>query len=142
VLGNADGTTGFTCFALFAPDDSVILTAGTSEGRVQLWQAPADTARAREMRRWIAPSRSAAVCAAFAPDGSFAVVANRDRQLLVWPLPSHEEFDGSSPAIVTLVERAVESNARQVRIWADLDNSNGKLVPGTTVTMTIRPDNP
>jgi hypothetical protein len=33
----------------------------------------------------------------------------------------------------------VESNARQVRICAELPNPDGRLVPGTSVSMIVYP---
>jgi WD40 repeat protein len=140
VLQTSSGPTHFTTFALFSPDARSILTAGASEGRLQLWRAPSVTQRGHELCQLVSPERSPATCAAFAPDGSFVVTGTRDRQVLVWPVPTPEEMERQVTAEVTLIERAMESTAGQVRIWAELPNLDGRLLPGTTVTMVIYPD--
>jgi len=135
VLNNPSGARNFTTFALFSPDARLILTAGGSEA--QLWRAPTTAARARELRQLVAPDRSSVTCAAFAPDGSFLAAGTRDRHVFVWPVPSDREINRRLTAKLTLVEGSVESSARQVRVWAELDNPDGRLVPGTTATMVI-----
>jgi WD40 repeat protein len=136
-LRHASGGNHFSTLALFSPDAGLVLTGGVFEGRLHLWRMPTEAAPSCEVRQLIAPDRSPATCAAFAPNGSFLVTATRSRQVLVWPLPSAEELRREYPATITLVEQAVESSARQIRIWAELPNPDGRLVPGTTVTMTI-----
>jgi hypothetical protein len=37
------------------------------------------------------------------------------------------------------MERAVESSSRQVRIWAEVENADGRLLPGATVTLAVYP---
>jgi multidrug efflux pump subunit AcrA (membrane-fusion protein) len=46
-------------------------------------------------------------------------------------------LEGPPIGEVTLIEQAVETTTRQVRIWAELPNPEGRLLPGTTVTMVI-----
>ena len=125
--------------ALFSPDGRLALTAGSSEGRLQLWRAPTIATRPYEVRQLVARERSPATCAAFAPDGSFLVTGTKDRQVLVWPLPSTQEVEQVITAELTLIEPAVESSARQVRVWAEVPNPAGRLLPGTTVTVTVYP---
>ncbi|HEV3262463.1 MAG TPA: HlyD family efflux transporter periplasmic adaptor subunit [Gemmataceae bacterium] len=137
VLNNSSGATNFTTFALFSPDARLIVTAGASEGRLQLWRAPTAAARGSELRQLVAPDRSSATCAAFAPDGSFMVAGTRDRHVFVWPVPSGDEINRRLTAKLTLLEGSVESSARQVRVWAELDNPDGRLIPGATATMVI-----
>ena len=137
VLENPSGGSNFTTLALFSPDARLIVTAGASEGRLQLWRTPTETERGSELRQLISPGRSPATCAAFAPDGSFLVSGTRDRQILVWPVPSPEEREKRLRARITLIERVVESSAQQVRVWAELSNPDGRLLPGTTATMVI-----
>jgi WD40 repeat protein len=139
VLQNSAAAANFTTFALFSPDASLVLTAGAAEGRVQVWRTPADGVRGHEVCQLVAPAHSATTCAAFAPDGSFIVTGTRDRQVLVWPAPTRAEVEQQLTAEVSLVERAVESTAGQVRIWADLPNPDGRLLPGAAVTMVIEP---
>jgi hypothetical protein len=33
----------------------------------------------------------------------------------------------------------VESSSRQVRIWAEVANADGRLFPGSSVTLTVYP---
>jgi WD40 repeat protein len=138
-LRNSTGGT-FTTLALFGPDAGLIVTGGASEGRLQLWRGPAAGGPGYEVRQLAPPDRAPATCAAFAPDGSFLVTGTRSRQMLLWPLPAADEVERPLAAQLTLVERAVESSARQVRVWAELPNPDGRLVPGTTVTLVIHPD--
>ena len=140
VLENSAEATQFSTFALFSPPDGrLILTAGAAEGQVQLWRAPTATTRPYELRQFVNRERSPATCAAFAPDGSFVVTGTKDRKVLIWPLPTAKEIEEQLPAELTLVERAVESSSRQVRIWAEVANPDGRLLPGTTVTLAIYP---
>jgi hypothetical protein len=144
VLQNPTGAANFARFALFSPDGQLILTTGASEGRLQLWKAPTPTQRrGHEVRQWVS-NGSTFTCAAFAPDGSFAVTGTEDRHVLVWSVPPPEELDRQITAELTLVERAVESGGNQVRIWAEFDNPRGptRLLPGTPVTLVIPPTQP
>ena len=139
VLENAAEASQFSTFALFSPDARLMLTAGAAEGRLQLWNGPTATARAHEVRRLVTREPSTPTCAAFAPDGSFVVTGTQERQVLVWPLPGAGERGRPLTARVSLVEPAVDSSARQVRLWAEVTNPEGKLLPGTTVTLTAYP---
>jgi WD40 repeat protein len=141
ILHTPSGAASFSTFALFSPDAGMILTAGGSEGNLQLWRTPSDTSRGYELRQLIAPDHASATCAAFAPDGSFLVTGTRDRQVMLWLLPTRAEIERQFIAELTLVEQAVESNARQVRICAELANPDGRLIPGTSATMIVYPDN-
>jgi WD40 repeat protein len=139
VLQNPSGATNFTTFAKFSPDGRLILTAGASDTGLQLWRASTGTARGSELRLLIAAEHSPATCAEFAPDGTFVVTGTRNHQVLVWPVPSGTDSDRRRTATLTFLDGSVESSARQVRIWAELDNPDGRLLPGTTVTMVIEP---
>jgi WD40 repeat protein len=141
VLHNLSGSQNFTNFAMFSPDGSLILTS-SAEGRLQLWRAPAGPyRRAHEVRQLVSSDRAPAVtCAAFAPDGSFLVTGSRERQVMVWPTPQRSDIDREQTGDVVLVEPAIESSAGQVRIWAVLPNSEGKLLPGSTATLAIYPN--
>lgn len=136
-LQNASGN--FTNFALFSPAGNLILTAGASEGRVQLWHAPSANHRAHEIRQFVGYERSMPTCAAFAPDGSFVAVGTRDKQVLIWPVPSAKELDQKLTATLTLVEQIAENSSGQVRVWAELANPDGRLLPGGTATLVIYP---
>jgi WD40 repeat protein len=141
ILQNPSGASNFTTFALFSPDGRLILSAGGAEGRMQLWRAPSGAnRRGYEVRQLVSSDRSAApTSAAFAPDGTFLVTGGKDRQVMIWPVPSQQEIERELRADVSLVERSIDSIGGQVRIWADLPNPDGRLLPGTTATLTIRP---
>jgi WD40 repeat protein len=139
VLQNVSGAANFTTLARFSPDAGLVLTAGLPEGRMQLWRVATAGTRAHELCQLVGPGHAPATCAAFAPDGSFVVAGTRDRQLLVWSIPAREEVERQVTAEVTLIERSVEPTAGQVRVWAELPNPDGRLLPGTTVTMVIYP---
>ena len=140
VLQNLAGSAPFTTLGLFSPDDRFLLTAGGFENRLHLWRSPAEGAAGYEVRHLLPPAGSAVTCAAFAPDGSFVAAGTRNRQVLVWPLPPAQELDRQYPVTLTLVEQAVDSTAGKVRVWAELPNPDGRLVPGGPVTMTLYPN--
>jgi WD40 repeat protein len=134
-LQNAAAGANFTTFALFSPDGRTILCA-SSGGRLQLWRAPDQQSRGFEMHQLVSPERS--TCAAFAPDGSFIVTGTRERQVLIWPVATGDgRLAGLHQAQVSLVDSDVQGGARQVRVWAELDNPDRMLPPGTTVTMVL-----
>jgi WD40 repeat protein len=130
----------FTTMALFSPDNRLALTAGSTEGRLQLWRLPTEKTRAYELRQLVVSDRSTPTCGAFSPDGQFLVTGSRDRQVYVWAMPTQEEIEHQLTALVTYIEPAVDSSVRQeVRIWAELDNKDGRLTPGQNVTMVAYP---
>jgi WD40 repeat protein len=136
VLKNPSSAANFTKFALFSPDNRLILTAGSSEGWMQLWRAPDAQSRGYEVRQL--ESFEESTCAMFAPDGSFLVTGTQENQVLIWPVPSASEVHQPLNGRLTYVDKEVQSSDRQqVRIWAELDNPKQRLVPGTTVTMVI-----
>lgn len=139
VLENSGDASQFTTFALFSPDGRLILSAGAAEGRLQLWRAPTASTRPYEIRQFVTRERAQSTCAAFAPDGSFLVTGSKDREVLLWPLPPRREIEQLITGVVTRMERAVESSSRQVRIWAEVENADGRLLPGATVTLAVYP---
>jgi WD40 repeat protein len=143
VLANHSGASNFSFFAQFSPDSQLILTAGAADGHLQLWRAPhGSSRRGRELRQFVPSDKSATpTCAAFAPDGNFLVTGGKDRQIHVWPVPPSKEIEKELVATLTLVEQAVESAGGQMRVWAELPNPDGSLLPGGTVTMSIIPVN-
>lgn len=126
----------FASFAVFSCDARRILTANGAENLLQLWLAPHSGQRSRELRQLKLPDSLTATTAAMAPNGSFIVVGTRERQLLIWP-GRIEEAESVTSGVITLIERAEESSTQQVRIWAEVDNSNGRLLPGMTGKLVV-----
>lgn len=137
VLQNTAGVYHFTTLALFSPDARWVLTAGSSDGRLQLWSSPLGSSRAYVQRQLVTIERSQPTCAAFAPNGSFMVVGSRDRHLHLWPMQYEGNIPQALPAVISNIEKSLES--RQVRIWAEFDNP-GALLPGGIVTMVRYPE--
>jgi WD40 repeat protein len=135
-LANPGSTQNFATLALFSPDGKSILTNRETAGGLQLWRAPTSEARASELRQFI--WEGTATCAAFAPDGSFAVTGTRDHQVLVWTMPVEKEVEKPLNARLILVEQALDTRSRQVRVWAELENP-GWLIPGNSATMVVPP---
>jgi WD40 repeat protein/biotin carboxyl carrier protein len=138
-LENPAEASHFTTFAMFSPDHRMLVTACAAEGQLQLWRAPTPAVRSYRVRNLVTRQGAPPTCAAFAPDASYLVTGTQDHQVLVWPLPDREELDQRPSADLTLLERAVESGSRQVRIWAEVANPQGRLLPGTSVTLAIYP---
>lgn len=134
---SAAGGMGFGPFALFSPDARLIMTAGARDGRVQLWRSSAGSTHASLIRQLTAREPLAVTCGTWASDGSFVAAGTRDRQILVWPAPSPAEVERQLTAQITLIEQAVASTSRQVRIWAEVPNPDRRLLPGATVTLAI-----
>jgi WD40 repeat protein len=140
VLKNTSEGANFTTFGLFSPDGRLILATDANQGRMQLWRAPIGGTRGSQVRQLVAPEPLAVTDAAWSPDGLLVAASARDRQLRVWsvpPLTALAALEGPPTGEVTLIEQAVETTTRQVRIWAELPNPEGRLLPGTTVTMVI-----
>ncbi len=132
---------GFETLALFSPDGRLALTAGLGDGRLQLWRLPTDTSRAYEAQQLVpGPDKSKPTCGAFAPHGGFFVTGNKERKVFVWTMPTKQEIDEKITAKIVYIERSVESAERQVRVWAELKNPQGRLLPGDTVTMVVYPE--
>lgn len=130
VLVPASGTTRFATFAQFAPDGQSVLTAGSADGRLQLWDVSGD--RMRVTQNLQPDLRATPTCAAFAPNGTFVAAGTRERQVLVWHLGGSSATT-TRMAKITHIERALD--ASQARIWAELQNADGALLPGSVVTL-------
>jgi len=134
VIQSQSGSSNFSNFAIFSPDSSTVMTFGGNDGKIQLWRSPVNNRRPAELRQLIWPG--VATCAAFSPDGAFAVTGTQDHQVLIWDLPDRKEVEKILFANVRLIEPFLDSNSRQIRIWADMDNP-GWIHPGGTATMVI-----
>ena len=64
-MQNPAGVTPFETLAEFSPDSSMMLTAGASEGRLQLWKAPTDGQRGFEFSQFVTSEHSPVTSAAF-----------------------------------------------------------------------------
>jgi WD40 repeat protein len=140
IVSNVGQAANFTTFALFSPDGSLILTA--SEGRMQLWRTPSANQRASELRQLIWPGL-AANCACFAPGGGspgdqFIVTGMRDRQVVVWDLPSKEDLVPLTGTL-SLIDPSLDGSSRELRVWAEIDNKDHKLLIGQPATLVVRP---
>jgi WD40 repeat protein len=142
------GGSPFETLALFSPDASLVLTGGLSEGRLQLWRAPTDGKRGFELRQFATPERSPVTCAAFSPDGSFAVSGTKDGAVYVWSLPDRARIARHrlENLKLTLIERSLEVSTRLARIGVNVQNPidaeypSGRLIPGRPVHIVIEPE--
>lgn len=139
VIQNPTGANNFSTFAMFSPDSRLIVTAGLSEGRLQVWRAPGENTRASEVRQLVTREGAPATCASFSPDGSYLVTGTRDQKVLVWVMPTQEETDSRLEGELEYTDVAVESESRRVRVWAKFKNPEERLLPGDTVTVVIYP---
>ncbi|MSR30931.1 MAG: HlyD family efflux transporter periplasmic adaptor subunit [Gemmataceae bacterium] len=135
MIQDLTGSSSFSTFAVFSPDGRTILTNGGGDGKVQIWRTPLENKRPAELRQFIWGG-GASTCGAFSPDGQFVVTGTQDHQILVWEVPSKEEVENMLIGTVRLIEPFLDSNTRQIRIWADLDNP-GWIHPGSTATLVI-----
>ncbi len=159
-LTNAITAPAFETLALFSPDDSLLLTAGAAEGRVQLWRTPTPWVRGFEARQFVTTERSPVTCAAFSPkaglakDG-FVVTGTKDGSVYVWDndlavcVPTHEDLRQhclttdlkGQPIQLTLVDRTMDSG--KGRIGVDINNPllNGstqrRFQPGQRLTVVV-----
>lgn len=131
--------TQFTGFALFSPDDRLVLASGTGDSPLQLWKAPQPGVRGSLIQRLALPPGGQALCGAFAPDGTFAATGTQDCRVLVWSMPTKAETDREISATVSLRDPTIDTD-RKARIWAVLSKPEGIELPaGDTVTLIIPP---
>ncbi|GIW81812.1 MAG: hypothetical protein KatS3mg105_3619 [Gemmatales bacterium] len=131
------GASRFTTVARFSPDGQLVVTAGSSG--LLLWRAPFATGRGYVLRRLVPADSSQPTCAAFARDGSVLVSGTRDRRVLLWEIPTKEEIEQQREAEIVFLDRALDASSSQLRIWARVDNSQGDLLPGASVTLVRYP---
>ena len=108
--------------------------------RCSCGKLPAPGVRGHLIRRLAVGPTSAPTCAAFAPDGSFAVTGTQDDKVMVWRIPPEAETKQELTGTLTFVSSEMDAADRKVRIWADVTNSgNIRLLAGETVTLVIPP---
>jgi WD40 repeat protein len=151
VIQSSSAATNFTTMALFAPDGNTVLTNTASEGRLQLWRTPGRLAadgqgRAVELRQFVGGG-GATTCAAFDPDENqpaFVVTGSRDNSVMVWQMPKTDEITAKPRETkLTLVGHSLDNGARQVAVWAEVENPDWNkatgLKPGGSAAMVIPP---
>jgi WD40 repeat protein len=154
-MRNPGTATPFETLALVSPDGSLILTAGLADGRLQLWKAPTETARAFEVRQFTTDEKGSATCAAFAPlarynlpgigQRSFAVSGSGNGDVYLWLLPTPGEVASHriENVKVSLLAKNLDPNTHQARIAVEVPNPtspqfpNGRLIPGRAVTVVL-----
>lgn len=137
-LDNPNAGTPFEVLALFSPDSNLLLTAGAAEGRLQLWRTPTNKSRGFEVRQYVPKEGSPVTCAAFDNYGRFAVSGCQDHHVYIWPVPTPEEIrQHRLTAKAVHLAGALDANPRQTRIGVELDNPDGRLIPGRPVTIVV-----
>ncbi len=127
---NPGGGARFAGFALFSPDDTLILTAGADNdqrGELTVWDTPAPGNRAAERRRLVTPRNAAITCAAFSADPAFKYVAvgTVDGGVHFWTSPT----DGDGKRIVGEIVSVVPADAKSVQVRVELMNPIDKANP-------------
>lgn len=141
-LQNPLGTIPFDTLAEFSPDASLVLTAGGSEGRLQLWKTPAGGKRGLELCQFVTSERSNVTSAAFfdpptnTGDAPFAVSGAKDGIVYLWPLPTQADVRNFGIQNVPLTQLSQNVETRQVRIGVNVPN-DGRLNSGQAVTIVF-----
>jgi WD40 repeat protein len=135
----------FTSFAQYSPDGRLVLAGGTGDMPLQLWKAPVAGGQGSLIRRFAATGMTQApTCAAFAPNGSFAVTGTQqDGRVLVWEMPDKAEIDRQLVCDLSNIELSINVAEKKARFWADFTNAdpNFHLFEGDTVTLVVpRPE--
>jgi WD40 repeat protein len=141
-MQNPAGVTPFETLAEFSPDSNMLLTAGASEGRLQLWKAPTDGKRGFEFSQFVTSERSPVTSAAFFDvdangEVPFAVSGTKDGTVYLWPMPTKDEVRTHRIENVTMSQISQSLDSRQIRIGVEIPNFDGKLIPGQPVTIVI-----
>ncbi len=149
-LQNPAGTIPFETLAEFSPDASLLLTAGASEGRMQLWKAPTDGKRGFELRQFVTSERSGVTSAAFFDANAkgeipYAISGAKDGVVYLWGLPTRGDIKNHRIENVTLNQISQNVETRQIRIGVEVPNENrqiegqadDRLIPGQPVTIVI-----
>jgi WD40 repeat protein len=137
-------STPFATLALFSPDDSLILTAGGPENRLQLWRAPDDETRGFEVMQFTTLGLQPVTCAAFSPaagkggPNSFAVSAS-GQKIYLWPIPTEQQVRKHRIMDVqmTLRTQTLDPGTRQSRVGFEVDNTDRQFEAGRPVTIVI-----
>lgn len=128
----------FTGFALFSPDSSFVVAAGTADHPLSLFKLPTAAGARGYQRVRLAVGTSTPMCAAMSGDG-FMVVGTSDHRVLVFARPEKSDLDRRFEATITNLDQSVDSVDRKVRIAAEIPNPGMPLLPGDSVTLVIPP---
>lgn len=137
VMPSPSDSTQFTGFAIFSPQADLVIAAGTGDNPLGVWRQPHPGSTRAFQRVRLAVGNSKPTCAAFDPNGTFAVVGTQDNRVLIFARPEKTEVDRTYPATITYIDQAVESTDRKVRLWAELPNPGMPLLPGDNVDLVI-----
>jgi hypothetical protein len=141
----ASETSAFANFAHFSPDGQLILVGTAAPDRLQLWRTPTTGVRGSSARQYVCNTSAgipyAVRCAAFSPDGTFAVAGTAEGDALILPMPTKEELSQRLEGVVTLIDTSEIANPsrKQSRIRAELDNPGQRLAAGDVVTIVAMP---
>lgn len=130
---------GFANFALFNPDDRLLVTAGGEgemKGGVQVWSTPAPGGRGSELARLIAPGRAGITCAAFSPvkEVPFLVVGTSNGGIHLWKPPA-----GEPKKVNGVITKIDATDPRYVTIRGEFANRELGLLDRSAGTMIITP---
>jgi hypothetical protein len=107
--------------------------------------------RGYEVRQLVSDERSPVTCAAFDPDGAFAITGTKDGYVHFWPMPTaraireHRLQLDQNGRLLTLSHFDRALDASKIRISVNLQNPetpeypDGRLIPGRRVTLVIDP---
>ena len=139
-LEGSHDSSKFATFATFSNDNKTILTGMQSEGRLSVWRTPTAGVRATEICQFKPRDPTLTfTCAAIAPrnENPFAVTGTKSGEVFIWPMPAQRDLLPIKGTLNFVGQTA--SATHQVRIWADFDNRQSKLMPGDAVTIVIEP---
>lgn len=129
----------FSTFAVFSPDNSLVVAAGTADNPLGVWKLPAPGFNRAFQRVRLSIGNAAATCAAVSPDNNFVAVGTNDNRVLVFARPDNVELGKQYPATITFLDPAVDSTDRKVRVWVETPNTGMPLLPGDSITIVIPP---
>src|SRR5439155_6581494 len=87
VMAAPTDSSQFSTFAVFSPDGSLVVAAGTADNPLGLWKLPAPGSNRAFQRVRLAIGSANATCAAVSPDGNFIAVGTNDHRVLVYARP-------------------------------------------------------
>jgi WD40 repeat protein len=134
----------FANFALFSPDDTLVLTAGGDgdmKGELQLWTAPGAGGRGSERKKLVVPGRTTPTCAAFGPEGAgwFVVAGTQTGSVHIWTNSILSQTAKERTGQVTAV---IPNDSRTVRVTVVMDrvaDTGTVLQDKSSATIIVKP---